>query len=305
VYSGQHEQTVQALVKDFEARTGAEVALRSGGEGELANQLLQEGNASPADVFYAENPPAISAVDAKKLLAPVDPATLGAVTQSVSSASGHWVGVTARSVALVFNTGKVTETALPASIMDLASPAWKGKLALAPSETDFQPVVTAVAKLKGVEAAASWLKGLRANAKIYADDEALVAAVDRGEETAGLLDHYYWFRLKDEAPGGKVHSELHYFQPGDAGALITISGAGVLASTKHPGLAQAFVAYLVSEPAQRIIAASKSWEYPLRPGVTAAAGLHQFASLTPAPLTNAELGDGSQALDLLKRVGLL
>jgi len=304
VYSGQHEQTVQRLVADFEQRTGAKVALRSGDEGDLANQLLQEGKNSPADVYFAENPPALTAVSARKLLAPVDPATLAAVPAADNSPNGDWVGVTARTAALVYHTTSVTETDLPASVMDLAKPEWKDKVALSPGETDFHPLVTAVIKLHGVAAAKQWLEGLKANAKIYSDNEAVVAAVNRGEREVGLLDHYYWYRLRSENKGA-VDSALHYFAPGDAGALIDISGAGVLATTKHPALAQSFVAYLVSEPAQQIIATSESWEYPLRPGIQPAAGLKVLPSLTPAPLSTAELGDGTQALDLLQQVGLL
>jgi iron(III) transport system substrate-binding protein len=307
VYSGQHEQTVRKLVTDFEARTHATVALRSGDEGDLANQLLQEGKNSPADVYFAENPPALNAVSARKLLAPVDPAALAVVPPADSSPSGDWVGVTARTSALVYNTKSVTETDLPGSIMDLAKPAWKDRVALAPGETDFRPVVTAVIKLNGAAAAKQWLQGLKANARIYSDNEAVVAAVNRGERAVGLLDHYYWYRLRSEnaANKGSVTSALHYFAAGDAGALIDISGAGVLATSKHAALAQSFVAYLVSEPAQQIIAGSNSWEYPLRPGVKPAADLKMFPSLTPAPLTIAELGEGTQALDLLQQVGLL
>lgn len=307
VYSGQHDQTARLLVTDFETRTNAKVALRSGDEGDLANQILQEGKNSPADVYVAENPPALNEVSAKKLLAPVDAATLASVPSADNSPSGDWVGVTARTSALVYNTKAVTETDLPASIMDLAKPAWKDRVALAPGETDFHPVVTAVIKLNGVAAAKQWLEGLKANARIYSDNEAVVAAVNRGERAVGLLDHYYWFRLRAEnaANKGAITSALHYFSTGDAGALIDISGAGVLASSKHAALARSFVAYLVSEPAQRIIASSNSWEYPLRPGVPPPAGLKAYPSLTPAPLTTADLGDGTQALDLMQQVGLL
>src|SRR2546426_11965815 len=140
VYSGQHEQTVQKLVADFEQRSGAKVALRSGDEGDLANQLLQEGKNSPADVYFAENPPALTAVSARKRPAPVDAATLAAVPAAHNSPDGDWVGVTARGAALGYHTTSVSETELPATIMDLAHPAWKDKVALSPGETDFHPV---------------------------------------------------------------------------------------------------------------------------------------------------------------------
>ena len=304
LYSGQHEETVTALAKDFEARTGVKVKVRSSDEADLANQLLQEGKDTPADVYFAENPPSLNLVDNKHLLGPVDAATLAAIPAPNSAPNGHWVGVTARTVSLAFNTKALSESQLPTSVMDLALPALKDKIGIAPGETDFQPVVTAIAKLGGVDTATRWLKGLKTNAKVYDDNEGVMAAVDAGQVATGLLDHYYWYRFNDQA-NGKVASALHSFAPGDAGALVDVSGAAVLAGSKHPAAAQAFLAYLVSAPAQQLIAHSQSWEYPLAAGVAPRAGVAPLPSLTPAPLTVSDLGDGAQALDLLRAVGLL
>ncbi len=138
--------------------------------------------------------------------------------------SGDWVGVSARSVALAYNTTKIHESDLPTSVTDFEKPEWKGKVGFAPTETDFQPVVTAMIKTDGEAATAKWLKALKANAKIYEDNEALVAAVDRGEVETGILDHYYWYRLRDEVGASNVHSALHYFKAGDPGALVTCRG---------------------------------------------------------------------------------
>jgi iron(III) transport system substrate-binding protein len=189
-YSGQHEQTVKALAEDFTKRTGIRVDLRSGDEAELANQILQEGAASPADVFYAGNPPPLEAVRAKGRLEPVDPATLRAVPAQYDSLVGSWVGVSARSGALIYNTSQLKPAALPATLQELATPAWKGRFAFAPTETDFSPIVTALVKVKGTAAAEAFLVGLKANAKQYADNEAVAAAVNRGEVQTGLLEHF-------------------------------------------------------------------------------------------------------------------
>jgi iron(III) transport system substrate-binding protein len=301
VYSGQHQQTVGALVQDFQNRTGIEVHVRSGDEADLANQLMQEGSSSPADVFYAENPPALAALDAKHLLSAVKPATLAVVPGQDSSPSGHWVGVSARAAALVYNTQAVAQKDLPGSVLDLGQPAFKGRIGVAPSETDFQPVVTRVAGDRGHDAAAQWLAGLKDNAKVYDSNESLIAAVNRGEVAMGMVDHYYWYRLRDEVGPGAIHSALHYFPSTDAGGLVDIAGAAVLASSQHQDLAQRFVAYLVSEPGQQIIATSESFEYPLLAGVSD----RRLPAL--AQLTNpvVDLGTGQEALDLLQQAGLL
>ena len=305
LYSGQHEETVSVLVSAFEAESGIKVKVRSDDEASLANQLIQEGSDTPADVFFAENPPALNILDEDHLLAKTDTATLAKVDAKYSPTSGDWVGVSARSVALAYNTGQVQESALPTTILDLAQPAWKGKVGFAPGETDFQPIITAIVKHDGVDAATNWLKGLKANSKLYEDNEALVAAVNRGEVETGILDHYYWYRLKDEVGAGAVHSALHYFAAGDPGSLVDVSGAGQLAASKHPGSAQAFLAFLVSAKAQQIIGTSKSYEYPLGSGVSTSQPLRTFAEFGPSPVTIADLGDGKQALQLLQQVGLL
>lgn len=305
VYSGQHEQTAQMLVAGFTAATGIKVALRSGDEAELANQILQEGTASPADVFYTENSPALEALREKNLLAPTDAATLAAVPAMYDSSQGRWVGVSARSAALVFNTAETSEAQLPASVLDMAGPAWKGKFGYAPTETDFQPVLTAVIKLKGVDVAKQWLAGLKANAKVYPDNETLVAAVNSGEVATGLIEHYYWYRLQHELGPAKITSALHYFGPGDPDSLVDVSGAGVLASSKHAAAAQKFLAYLVSKPGQTIIGTSDSYEYPLGSGVTTSEPLRPFDQLHPPALTVADLGDGRSSLAMLQQAGLL
>ncbi|MFI1198898.1 extracellular solute-binding protein [Streptomyces sp. NPDC020883] len=304
VYSGQHEQTVSALAKDFQARTGVKANVRSGDEAELANQILTEGPASPADVFFAENPPALTTLESRGLLAKVNASTLAAVPSADSSAKSDWVGVSAREAAFVYNTGKLKAPQVPAGVKDLAGPAWKGKLGIAPSETDFTPIVTRMIKTGGEAGAKSWLEGLKANSKVYGSNEDLVAAVNRGEVEGGVIDHYYWYRLRDEQGAAHIQSTLGYFKQGDPGALVDVSGAAVLSHGKHQAAAQAFLAYLTSKPAQQIIATSESYEYPLAAGVKntkVSRALTASGPVAPA----GDLGDGKDALQLLQSVGLL
>ena len=140
---------------------------------------------------------------------------------------------------------------------------------------------------------------------MLADNELIAAAVNNGTVEAGLVDHYYWYRLRDEVGAGKMHSALHYFAPRDPGMLVDVSGAAVLRSSKHQAEARRFLAYLVSKPAQTIIATSESYEYPLRPGVVNHKIARSLNSLVPAPISATQLGDGKAALAMLQQVGLL
>jgi iron(III) transport system substrate-binding protein len=304
IYNGQHEQTTALLVAAFERQTGIHVSVRSGDEATLGNQILQEGSSSPADVFYSENTPVLEALRERGLLAPVPRATLASVPRRYDSPQGRWVGVSARASVLVYATS-VPRAQLPSSILELAQSRWRGRLGLAPSETDFQPLVTAVVKLHGTAAAERWLRGLQANARIYPDNEAVVNQVNNGQSSLGPINSYYWYRLRDELGRSGMHSALHYYRAGDAGDLVDVSGAAVLSSSRHKTAAQAFLRFLVSAAGQRAIARSHSYEYPLRAGVSAARGLPPLASLGAPSLTPAELGDGRAALALEQKLGLL
>jgi iron(III) transport system substrate-binding protein len=305
LYSGQHEQTTSLLVAGFEKQTGIKVKVRSDGEDVLGNQIIQEGSSSPADVFYTENTPVLEDLQEKNLLAPIAASTLAAVPSKYNSPQGDWVGVSARVSVLVYNTSKISSSELPSSILELAQPRWKGKVGFAPSETDFQPLLAAITKLDGVAAAEKWLKGLQANGKVYPDNETVVSQVNNGESTVGLINHYYWYRLRDEVGQSGLHSALHYYAASDPGYLLNVSGAAVLKSSKEQAAAQQFVAFLVSKAGQEILAHSHSYEYPLGSGVQNTQALKPFGQLQPAPITISDLGNGSAPLQLEQKLGLL
>ena len=305
LYSSQHEPITEAFVAGFEEENGTEVKVRYGEDEGLASQIEQEGDASPADVFLAENTPPLEALSEEDLLAKVDDSTLAEVPSQYSSSNGDWVGVAARETVLVYNPDLISEGELPASILDLAKPEWKGKLGIAPSEPDFVPIVSAIEKLEGEAAAKSWLEGFADNAERYNDNEGIIAAVNAGQISAGIVNHYYWFEAAAEEGKDKIASELYYFGNEDPGALINISGAGALASSDEPDLAQEFLAYIVSEEGQTAMTESGDWEYPLNSAVAPPPGLKPFDSLEPPNVTPADLGDGTAPLKLMQEVGLL
>ncbi|GAN79527.1 iron ABC transporter substrate-binding protein [Acidocella aminolytica] len=306
LYSGQHEQTVNMLVSAFEKKTGIGVKVHSGDGPEVAAQIIQEGTASPADVFFTENSPEIAMLAEKGLLAKVDPSTLAEIPSKYNAPDGTWVGVLARENVLAYNPSMIAASALPASLMDLAKPKWKGKIAIAPSDNDFLPLVNAVVVTHGKAAALAWLKGLKANAKIYDDDEGVVAAVNRGAVATGIINNYYWARLQQELGKAKTHSDIYHFSHGDVGGLINISGAGVLKTSKDPKDAQRFLAFLVSAPAQKMLADTPvTFEYPLRPGIAPNPVLKPFNELQPPAISVSQLGDDASVVTLLHEAGLL
>ncbi len=306
LYSGQHPQVVQMLTDEFTKETGIAVGVHSGEGPDIANQILREGKSSPADVVFVENSPELVLLDEHRLLAPVAPATLARVPRQDSAADGRWLAVLARQNVLAWNPTLIAAADLPRSLLDLARPAWKGKVAIAPADSDFLPLVGAVIHAEGRAQALAWLQGLRANAKLYDDDEGVVAAVNRGSVATGVINNYYWARLATELGAAGTHSRIAHFAPGDIGNLINISGAAVLASSRRQAAAQRFVAFLVSDPAQEMLGKSNiDYEYPLAPGVAPNAMLTPFADLRPPAIAPGALGDDRQAARLLQDAGLI
>jgi iron(III) transport system substrate-binding protein len=306
LYNGQHEQTTQALVAAFEKQTGITVTVRSDAEAVVTAQILQEGSRSPADVIYTENSPPLEKLAEHGLLAPVSASTLAVVPRRYDSPADDWVGVSARVTVLVYNTRDLSPAQLPASALDLARPKWKGRFGFAPSETDLQPVITSIARAHGQAAALDWLKGLKANAgsNVYPDNETVMAKVNSGQVQIALINNYYWYRLRLQLGAAAMHSAVDHLAASDSGYVLDVSGAGVLASSRHQAAAQKFLAFLVSAEGQAIITHSDSYEYPLRPGIPAAVLLTPLSQLSPAPDSIADLGDGLMPLSLLQQAQL-
>ncbi len=308
LYNGQHVQTTDALVAAFErAHPGVTVAVRSDSENTLDAQIVQEGGRSPADVFFAENSPALEYLQGRGLLAALPADVLAATPSRYNSTTGRWVGVSARVSVMVYNPAVVARRKLPTSILQLAEPRYRGLIGLAPSETDFQPIVTAVLHSVGHARALAWLEGLKRNAAghLYASNEALTLAVNRGAVGLGVIDQYYWYRLRASLGASSMHSALTSFAPHDPGYVVDVSGAAVLASSHHRAAAVALVRFLVSRAGQEIITHSDSFEYPLASGVVTTEPETPFSALRPDPITVAQLGTGSTAVALLREAQLL
>lgn len=307
LYNGQHVQTTDALVRAFIGRTGINVAVRSEDEGALVNEIEAEGARSRADVVFTENSPALESLQGEGLLAPLPRAIRSATPARFGSPRGDWVGVTARVSVIVYNPALIRAKQLPHSVLALGTPRYRHELALAPGETDFQPIITAVAARYGTLRARSWLEGMKANAAghLYPDNETVTDDVNRGLVALGVINQYYWYRLRAQIGARQMHARIAEFAPRDPGYVLDVSGAAVLAHSLHRRAAERFVAFLVSRAGQSIIDRSDSFEYPLAKGVPAPAGETPLASLRPDPISIAKLGDGHRAVQLLEQAGLL
>ena len=301
LYNGQHKEVGDAIAKAFEAKTGIHVNVRKGSSNQLASQIVEEGERSPADVIYTEESPPLNKLGEQGLLATIDASTLDVLPKEYVAANGAWMGVTARTRVVAFNPKLIKEEELPKSVLDFANPEWQGKVGFVPTSGAFQEQAVAIIKLHGRDAAEEWLTGLRAFGKVYSNNMVALKAVENGEVATVLVNNYYWFALKKEKTD--LDSQLHYFTDGDAGGLITVSAAAALKSSKHPKQAQQLLAFMASEEGQRVIT-NTSAEYPLRKGMQSNRGLKPFSELQPPKVTPADLGNAEEALELERDVGL-
>ncbi|MDB5596203.1 MAG: iron transporter substrate-binding protein [Hyphomicrobiales bacterium] len=303
VYNAQHETLAKSWAEAFTADTGIKVVLRNGGDTQLGNQLVQEGAASSADVFLTENSPAMVLVDNAKLFAPVEPATLDLVPEEYRPSHGRWIGIAARSTVFVYDKRKLDQAKLPASIMDLADASWKGRWAASPSGADFQAIVSAILEIKGPAATQAWLTAMKQNSVVLRGNVAAMKAVNAGEVEGAVIYHYYWFGDQAKTGENSGNVGVHYFRNKDAGAFVSISGGGVLASSKNQPQAQAFLKWIVTK-GQNILRTGNSYEYAVAKGAASNDRLPPLVDLQAPKIDPAKLNSRAVS-DMMTAAGLL
>ena len=304
VYNAQHESLTKEWVDAFTAETGIKVTLRQGDDTEMSNQIVQEGQASPADVFLTENSPAMAQVENAGLFADVDKATVDQVPAEFRPSTNKWTGIAARSTVLVYDKNKITEDKLPKSMLDLANPEWKGRWAASPSGADFQAIVSALLELKGEAVTQEWLKGMKENSKAYKGNSTAMKAVNAGEVDAALIYHYYYYG--DQAKTGENSNNVtpFYFKNQDPGAFVSISGGGVLKSSKNAAAAQSFLKFITGKKGQEVLQKGTSFEYAVGSGVPSNDKLVPLKELQAPTVDPAKL-NSAKVTELMTQAGLL
>ena len=303
VYSGRSEELVAPLIDRFTADTGIRVETRYAGSGEMAAQLITEGDKSPADVFLSQDAGALGAVGKAGLLAPVDAQTLRAVPAPYAAADGTWVGVSGRARVVVFNPTLAPTP--PDTIDGLLAPEWKGKIAYAPSNASWQAFVTGLRVVRGDDGAEQWLRAFKAqDPRAYENNVAVRDAVDAGQVPLGLVNHYYLYELINAKGADAVTAQNKFMAPGDPGGLVNVAGVGVLEAAPNPEGAQAFAAYLVGRSAQEYFA-QETAEYPLAAGVAPGPQMPALSELRPPAVDLSQLDDIETTQELLVETGLL
>ncbi len=305
IYSGRNENLVSPLLEQVEQAIGVPVEVRYGDSAELAGQLLEEGERTDADLFFSQDAGALGALGRADRLAKLDDDVLGEVPEQYRAADGTWVATSARARVLAYNPERVAEADLPASIDDVVDPRFTGAVGYAPTNASFQSFVTGLRVLRGEDGARSWLEAFAANEPVaFENNVQALDAVNSGELSLALINHYYWFEKVAELGADNVTAKIHFLPGGDPGALVNVAGVGILAGSDQAEAAAEAVTYLLSDPAQQYFADTTA-EYPVRAGV--ASTVHELPPLSSLQAPDIDLSDLdslAQTLTLLAEVGL-
>lgn len=310
VYTGNHKDLIEALGKDFTEATGIKLSIRDGEDADLVNQLLTEGDRTKADLYLSEEPGPIGRLAQAGMLSPVPAADMAKVDPRVVPDSADWIPYAARVRVIYWNPDKTSEKELPASILDLDQPKWKGTFAYAPSGA-FVSTVSYLIHSIGEARTLTWLKGIKANGVNEHKNGKVRDTVEAGQHAFGLSNHYYWWVLAQEKGGpDKLTSKIHYFSTADAGGLVLASGAGILKSSAHRNEAEKFVSWLVDpDGGQRIVggadADTTGAQIPVAKGAKSAIkGVPSLDSLVFPDTDQSVFADTDDATRLIEQAGI-
>lgn len=303
VYSGRNEALVDPIIQRFAELTGADVAVQYAGTAELAATILEEGNNSPADVFFAQDAGALGAIAKAGMFADLPEDLLGLVEPRFSDSGGQWVGLSGRARAVVYNTDSLTEADIPASILDFTDPAWEGRVGWAPTNASLQTFVTLLRIVEGEDVAREWLQGMSQTGVVFSGNGGIVDAVAAGEIEAGLVNHYYLHPRQADA-GGTLPAANFIYRDGSPGALVNIAGAGVLTTAPNPEAADVFMQFMLGEEAQ-VYFAEQTYEYPLAAGIPVHPDLVPLDEIQTPDVDLSQLDDLEGTLALMTEVGVL
>jgi len=302
IYSGRSEELVGPVIEQFHSETGIDVKVRYGDTSELAATILEEGKRSRADIFWAQDPAGLGAVE--HLFARLPDEMLKLVGERFRSPRGLWLGISGRARTVVYNTEKLREVDLPDDIWGFIDPKWKGRISWAPTNGSFQAMVAAMRVLWGDGKTRTWIEGIQANEpKVYQKNTAIVAAVGAGEVDVGFVNHYYLIRFLAER-GESFPARNYHPRGGGPGSIILVSGAGILESTKNREDALRFLSFIVSPQAQQYFA-EQTFEYPVIDGVRTNRMLVPLSAIKSPAAGPGDLEDLRGTLALIRDAGVL
>lgn len=302
IYSGRSEQLIGPLIEKAREELDLDIEVRYGDTAELAIAILEEGENSPADIFFGQDAGSLGALAQEERTLELPNRLLLQVDERFRSPEAQWIGISGRARVVDYNTDLVEASDLPSSVWDLTEPQWRGKVGWAPTNGSFQAFVTALRLIEGDERALEWLEAMKANGAVeFPNNSGIVEALGRGEIALGMVNNYYLYRFLAENPEFPV---AHHYTRGDAGSMVNVAGAAILDTTDQRADAERLVEYLLSPESQQFFA-EETKEYPLVTGVEPPEEQIPLSQINTPEIDLSNLADLEGTLELLQEAGVL
>lgn len=267
VYSARIDELIKPVFDAYTAKTGVPVKFITDKEAPLLARLQAEGKNTPADLLITVDAGNLWQAEQQGVLKPIKSAAIEAnIPAQYRSPTGAWTGLSLRARTIAFSTERVKPEEL-STYEALADANWEGRLCLRSSKKVYNQSLTATlieahGAAKTEEIIKGWVGNLATD--VFADDTALLQAIDAGQCDVGLVNTYYFGRLQKQNPDLKV--KLFWPNQNDRGVHVNLSGAGVTQYAPHPEAAQQLLEWMSGAEAQGLFA-SLNQEYPANPAI--------------------------------------
>jgi iron(III) transport system substrate-binding protein len=306
VYSSRKEDFVQPLIDAFAEETGIEVDVLHG-DGAVINRLREESGNVQADILISNDAGALEFLRLEGVLAGIDDLEgIDTIAPEFRAEDNSWVGLSARTRVLMYNTELISEDDMPKTMEELADLEWNGRFAITRGGNGSMIAhVSALRAQWGDEDTQEWLEVVKDNAGAITDGHTDIRkAVGAGEFEFGLVNNYYFHQQLREPTDNAVAAIYPDQGEGEMGAFVNAAGIGFVADGPNSEAARKFAEWVLI-PENQALFVSTSLEVPLNPDVEAAEEAAAIDSYNVMDMPLGELGVvWEDTRELIERAGL-
>lgn len=303
VYSGRTEDQIEPIFRELEDRLDITIGDRYGDSAGMVGQIVEEGDASEADLFYTQDSGTLGALKNEGRTADLSETVLESVPEAYRDPDGTWTGVSGRTRSIAYNTDEWDANELPDDIFAYAEEeAFDDELGWRVDSGSFLSFIRAMMIEYGENDTRGWIEGLQdLGIENYEGGMTTPQAIADGEISVGFVNHYYVGRLLEDDADAPITVT---FTDGDVGALFNVSGVALVDTADDADLAREVVEELLVEEVQELFVDLNA-EYPVVDGVEYTGDMPGPDEVNSPTFDLNELADVEPAQDLLREVEIL
>ncbi|NWL79344.1 iron ABC transporter substrate-binding protein [Pseudomonas taiwanensis] len=304
VYSSRIDELIKPVFDAYTAKTGVQIKFITDKEAPLMQRIKAEGDNGVADLLLTVDAGNLWQAEQMGILQPFTSPTIDANIPPQYRSGGHaWTGLSLRARTIVYSTERVKPEEL-STYEALADKNWEGRLCLRTAKKVYNQSLTATliethGAAKTEEILQGWVNNLATD--VFADDNAVIQAVDAGQCDVGIVNTYYYGRLHKENPELRV--KIFWPNQADRGVHVNLSGVGLTKHAPHPEAAKALVEWMTTDEAQSLFA-SINQEFPANPKVKPSDEVAAWGSFKADTIPVEVAGKRqAEAIKMMDRVG--